>query len=319
MMFAYTLIAGRLSRLDARSDLAGAIWIDLYRPQPGEVERVEALGVEVPTLADMEEIEISSRLYHQDDADYMTAVIPGTSPAQEPTTGPIAFILTPSRLVTVRHHAPRPFETFADRAERSAAGCATADRLFLGLLDEIIARQADHLESTGRALDDTAKGVFGGPSAPRPEILQATLASIGREGENLSRVRLGLLTIERALSYFDQIQRLRANGAGLHEGIAGLIRDIQALEVHADFLGNRVGLITDATLGLINLAQSATVRIVSVVAALFLPPTLIASVYGMNFANMPELRAAWGYPMAIALMIGSALLTYLYFKWKRWL
>jgi magnesium transporter len=319
MMFAYTLQAGRLSRLDAEADLGAAIWIDLYRPQPEQVQRVEALGIEVPTLADMEEIEISNRLYHEADADYMTAVIPGWTPAKEPTSGPVTFILAAARLVTVRHHAPRPFETFADRAQRSASGCATAERLFLGLVEEIVARQADLLEGVGKVLDDTAKGVFGGTAAPRPEILKSTLERIGREGEQLSRIRLGLLTMERMLSYHGQNQHLRTEGEALRQTVKGLTRDIQALEVHADFLGNRVGLITDATLGLINLAQNATVRIVSVVAALFLPPTLIASIYGMNFTNMPELRSAWGYPLALALMIASALVTYLYFRWKRWL
>ena len=97
------------------------------------------------------------------------------------------------------------------------------------------------------------------------------------------------------------------------------MRDLQALEVHADFLGQRVALATDATLGMINLAQNVTVRIVSVVAALFLPPTLIASVYGMNFAYMPELAQPWGYPAALALMLASAVGTWAFFKWKRWL
>jgi magnesium transporter len=320
MLFAYSLADnGRLRQLPPDADLAEAIWVDLYRPQPAQVERARTLGIDVPTLADMEEIEISNRLYHEADADYMTAVIPGQTPTREQTAGPVTFILNRSRLVTVRHHAPRPFETFPERADRSAAGCASADRLFLGLVEEIVARQADLLEGMGKVLDDTAKGVFGGETAKRPEVLQAALERIGREGEVLARVRLGLLTMERTLSYYGQGVHLRFESEDLRQVVKGAMRDIQALEVHADFLSNRVGLITDATLGLIDLAQNATVRIVSVVAALFLPPTLIASIYGMNFAHMPELDSAWGYPGAILLMVASALLTYLYFRWKHWL
>ena len=101
--------------------------------------------------------------------------------------------------------------------------------------------------------------------------------------------------------------------------VKALTRDIQALEVHADFVSSRVALASDATLGMINLVQNSTVRIVSVVAVLFLPPTLIASVYGMNFRVMPELDQSWGYPMALGLMVASAVGTYLFFKWKNWL
>jgi magnesium transporter len=319
MLYAYTLDAGHLRPLAPEADLAGAIWIDLYRPQPEQTARVAALGVTVPTLEDMEEIEISNRLYHEDAADYMTAVIPGLTPDKEQTAGPVTFIVARARLVTVRHHAPRPFETFADRAQRSAAGCATADRVFLGLIEEIVARQADLLEAVGKVMDATAKGVFQSRSRKGPTELQDVLERIGREGEVLARVRLGLLTVERTLSYYGQALHLRPEAEELRAVVKGAMRDIQAWEVHADFLSNRVGLITDATLGLINLAQNATVRIVSVVAALFLPPTLIASIYGMNFDAMPELHSRWGYPVSLGLMAGSALATFLYFKWKRWL
>lgn len=322
MIFAYCLSAGRLTQMSPEADLADAIWVDLYRPQPDQVARVTALGVEVPTLEDMEEIELSNRLYRLDGADYMTAVVPGQTPDKAQTAGPVTFIVTDTRLVTVRYHAPRPFVTFPDRADRSSAGTATHVRLFLGLVEEIIARMADLLEATGRVLDQTAAGAYGGTASQRPDLLQSALETLGREGEALSRVRLGLLTIERMLSTFSLWSAdRRADKADKAQAalIKGLLRDINSLEVHADFLSNRVSLTTDATLGMINLAQNSTIRIVSVVAALFLPPTVIASAYGMNFVAMPELEWQYGYPMALGLMAGSALATYLYFKWKRWL
>ena len=133
------------------------------------------------------------------------------------------------------------------------------------------------------------------------------------------RVRVPLLTLERALGFFAQGVADRSGDDGLRGVVKALIRDIQALEVHGDFVTSRVQLATDATLGMINLGQSATVRIVSVVAVLFSPPTLIASIYGMNFATMPELGQPWGYPSSLALMVGSAAATYLFFKWRHWL
>jgi len=319
MLYAYRDRNGRLERMEAGADIGAALWIDLYAPQEAQVAAVAALGLEVPTLQDMEEIEISSRLNRQGGIDYMTVVLPGLSTGQAPMAGPVTFILSETRLVTVRHHAPRPFETYPERADRSALGAGSAERIFLGLTDEIVARLADLLEGAGGELDAAARGVFGGGAQGRPEVLRQTLERVGRQGELLGRVRLALLTVERALSYFGQTLGLRMEGEELRAALKAQMRDIQALGVHADFLSTRVSLAVDATLGLINLEQNATVRIVSTVAVLFLPPTLVASVYGMNFAVMPELDAPWGYPAAIGLMIASAALTWVVFKWKRWL
>lgn len=319
MLFAWRAENGRLAKMDGGADIAGALWIDLYSPREAQIAAVERLGIEVPTLADMEEIEISNRLYREGGVDYMTVVLPGLSMTQTPMAGPVTFILSEERLVTVRHHVPRPFETFPERADRSALGVGSAERLFLGLVEDIVARLADLLEMAGRALDEASRAVVGGDAAGNPEVLRQTLEQAGRQGELLSRVRLALLTLERALSYFGQTLGLRMEGEELRAALKGLMRDIQALGVHADFLSSRVGLAVDATLGLINLEQNATVRIVSTVAVLFLPPTLVASVYGMNFAVMPELAKPWGYPAALGLMLLSAVLTWVVFKWKRWL
>ncbi len=319
MMFAYRPRAGRLFPLDSGQPLAEAIWIDLYRPMPTQATAVADLGVQVPTLADMEEIEISNRLYRENGLEVMTVVLPGLSESRSPTSGPVTFILAPERLVTVRHHAPRPFETYPERADKSGPGCDRPERVFLGLIEDIIGRLADLLEGVGRSLDGVAGSVYRPvPGKDRAQVLQAALEQAGQEGELLSRLRLALLTLERAISFFGQGLADRGDAA-LRPMVKGLMRDLQALEVHADFLGQRVALATDATLGMINLAQNVTVRIVSVVAALFLPPTLIASVYGMNFAHMPELAQPWGYPAALMLMLASAVGTWALFKWKRWL
>ncbi len=318
MMNAYRVVGHKLEALGPEADLATAAWIDLWRPLPGQVAALRGMGFDVPTLEDMEEIEISNRLYREEGVDYMTVVLPGQTEDRTQVSGPVTFILGKRQLVTVRHHAPRPFETYPARADKVGPGCGDPDRLFLSLGEEIVGRLADLLENAGRALDTVAHEVYA-EDHPKGDALQDALRRVGREGETVSRVRLALLTLERAISYFGQTLNEGHRGEGLRPIVKGLMRDLQALEVHADFLSGRVGLASDATLGMINLSQNQTIKIVSVVAAVFLPPTLIASIYGMNFARMPELAAPWGYPLSLGLMLASATGTYLFFKWKKWL
>jgi len=320
MLTAYHFANKRLEILPEGAALHHAEWIDLLRATPEEEAAVRALGIDVPTLADMEEIEISNRLYHEEDMDYLTVVLPGQDAAGEQMMGPVCFAVAQARLVTVRHHAPRPFETYPPRAGKSSLGCATPDRVFLGLIEEVIGRLADHLEIAGVGLDKVSRHAYhAGPKGHQQNDLENALTSLGAEGERLGRVRLALLTLGRALNYVDQMLGHRLSSEGLGLVLKGQLRDIEALEVHADFLSQRLGLMSDATMGRINLAQNTTVRIVSVVAVLFSPPTLIASIYGMNFVNMPELPLVFGYPLALVGMLGSAVATYAFFRWKGWL
>ncbi|MGV8987861.1 MAG: magnesium transporter CorA family protein [Cypionkella sp.] len=318
MLFAYRNNHGKLAPCEA----ATSGWLDLCRPELDEIALAAPLIPEVPTLADMEEIEISSRLYRDSGFDVMTILVPGLSreDGKTPITGPVAFILGPTRLVTVRYHTPRPFETYAARADKVGLGCDRPERIFLGLCDEIIGRIADLLEGAGRELDKVTRQIFSNNGlGPEATVLQNALETAGRQSDMVGNCRLSLLTIERALSFY--LIGLEDHGTveALRATIHGLTRDVQSLEVHGDYLSSRVAQATDATLGMINLAQNTTVRIVSVVAVLFLPPTLIASVYGMNFRLMPELSFAFGYPMAIGMMVASALITWFVFKWKKWL
>lgn len=325
MLFAYHPAPTGLTRAALDAPLDQAVWIDLYRPMANQIADLAGLGITVPSLADMEAIEVSSRLYRVPGVEYMTIVLTGLSVAKEPTSGPVCFILTPHRLITVRHHVPRPFETYPDRAGRAGTSCDRPEAIFLGLLEEIVGRLADILETIGTGLDDVTRQVYqGGASVLEASQLQKALQKVGREGDLLSRVRLGLLTVERAVSFHMQVETdpntpRRGAGDQRRNATKALLRDLLALEVHADFLASRLALTSDATLGMINLSQNVTVRILSVVAALFLPPTLIASIYGMNFAHMPELALPYGYPLAVTLMLASAIGTYLFLKWKHWL
>ncbi|WBU55679.1 magnesium transporter CorA family protein [Paracoccus sediminicola] len=320
MLRAYIRQDNHLALLEPGQSPAQAIWIDLYRPLPAQIDAVSALGITVPTLEDMAEIEISSRLYLDGRIAYMTAMLPGSTPDGESISGPVTFILTSDRLVTVRHHAPRPFDSFADRADRSASGTGSADRVFLGLIEEIIARLADLLEAAGHVLDGTVRNVFKPNTRQRTGALQSALETIGQESELISRVRLGLLSLERVLSFYAATRaKLSEDSGQLKPILKGHQRDVQALQEHADFLSSRVSLSVDSTMGMISLQQNDISRVLSVVAALFLPPTLIASTYGMNFAHMPELGWSFGYEWALGLMAVTAGATYLLLKWKNWL
>jgi magnesium transporter len=363
MLFSYRPQGNRLHRLPVGAPLSDALWIDLYKPLASQVEKVAELGIPVPTLEDMEEIEISNRLYHEDGMDFLTVVLPGLNELKEQVSGPVTFILSPNRLVTVRHHVPRPFETYPDRAEKVSPGCQDPQRVFLSLMEEIVGRLADHLEGAGKELDEVARAVYSEGASSNDKVLLAALRKVGRESDLIGRVRLSLLTLERALGFFTSGQGVRLLGArsvsdpGSGDSIApeeidtaeeglrsellapaeptprgkaqrasnealrvatkALLRDIQSLEVHADFLSTRVAMASDAALGIINLAQSQTIKIFSVLAVVFLPPTVIASAYGMNFDVMPELHWAWGYPMALVMMLLSAVGTYAFFKWRK--
>ena len=318
MLIGYVAQDNRLVPLAPGAPLALACWIDLERPDEAEIAALAALGIAVPSLADMEEIEISNRLYHEGDTDFMTAVLPGASTGQHVTSMPVGFILSPQRLVTVRHHAPRPFQTFPARAATATAGIDSPERVFLGLIEEIVSRLADLLEEVGRRIDAIIAPVLEDGSQSRHVLLHEALRQTALQSEILSALRLGLLGVGRILTFVSTTPSGEARQDGTAFIIEVLARDVRALEVHADFLGQRAALTLDATIGMINVRQNETVRVLSVVAAMFLPPTLIASVYGMNFAHMEVLQNPWGYPMALAAMAASALATWVLLRWRGW-
>ena len=318
MLFAYVLEDGRLHRMPHDAPLEAATWIDVYRPTQAQEEALKALGIALPTLDEMQALELSNRLYRAGAFEFMTATMPGQTPDGVRVMGPVTLVLSPHRLVTLRHHDPRPFRIYPQRAETKAAGATSVDRVFLGLIEEFVARLADLLEASDQALELAGQGVFADGPVSQAQM-RAALGRLAAEGETLSRVRLALMTLERVLSYFNVRVARKREDLNLTELVSAQMRDIDALEEHANFLSGRLGQISDATLALINLAQNSTARILSIVAMLFLPPTLVASVYGMNFANLPGLEQPSGYLIATGLMLGSVLGTYLFFRWKGWL
>jgi magnesium transporter len=302
----------------SEDDLTAAAWIDLVEPSDSEREQVSLLaGVQLPSRADQEEIEVSSRLYLDQGVPVMTILLPARSGADATEIMPVTFIVTADRLVTVRHHRPRPFETFPPRAGRASLGCHTVEQLALGLLEEIIDRLADITEQVGREIDALSRTVFR-PDAAATTDLQSILRQIGIEDGLVMHLRESLLTLERMLGFLVPVMEARKAGRDVKATVKSHLRDVRTITEQAGFLTQKTGLLLEATLGLINIEQSGIIKIFSVAAVVFLPPTLIASIYGMNFHRMPELDWWFGYPMALGAMVVSAVVPLVYFKRKGW-
>lgn len=301
-------------------DLA-ATWIDLLNPGPEEVKPLgDRLGFSIPDRADMEEIEISSRLYREHGAAFMTAILPAQTDEDDPEMAPVSFILSGKQLITVRYHDPRAFTTFPTQAKRTAMKLPDADTILVGLLEAIIDRLADVLERAGRDIDAVSAIIFRKADAKAaPRDFQGVLEKIGRKEELNSNIRDSLATLERLAGFLGNVASERECGPDLRERIRTLSGDARSLADHSGFLSQKITFMLDASLGMINIEQNATIKIFSVVAVIFLPPTLIASIYGMNFDYMPELSWLFGYPFAIGLMFAAAILPYLYFKYRGWL
>jgi magnesium transporter len=309
------------------SRLADSLWIDLCEPIPAEIAEVQAaLGVEMPTRIEMQEIEASSRLYTEHGALFMTATVIYHAETNVPGTTAISFVLTGKNLVTVRYSDPTPFRTFSAKADRAPASYASRDKMFGGLIDEIIDRVADILETVGAELDAISRIIFNIQSSQTPAHTQeppkpdytAMLARIGRCGELAAKARESLVSLTRVAGYY--IENIRSTAPKeLDEHWRTVRNDLASLSEHASFLSAKVGFFLDATLGMINIEQNTIIKTFSVAAVIFLPPTLVASIYGMNFIHMPELDWLLGYPLAIILMLISAALPCWYFKRKNWL
>ncbi|MEM1130802.1 MAG: CorA family divalent cation transporter [Pseudomonadota bacterium] len=308
-----------IERMNPSAPLSEAIWIDLWQPKAEEVEQVAALGIRVPTLTSMSNIELSRRLYRRGDVDYMAFFVPEPSEQRHTRLTPIACIVSPQRLVTVRHGARRPFHDFFDREAQGGISGQSPDELLLHLIDAIVGTLGERLEDDGHELNEITTGVFrtGGPDVG--QMLQLSLETCGRLGENVAKTRESLLMVSRVLSHLEQRLERPGMDPGLKVFWTVQQRDVVAMAEHADHLSERVSFATDATLGMINLDQNKSINALSAVAALFLPATLIASVYGMNFQEMPGLDDRLGFLKAVGVMLGSAAVGIAVLKWRKWL
>jgi magnesium transporter len=325
MLMIYDSVDGALSkREDVSSVSPGTIWLDLLNPSKEEDRFVEeALGIAVPTREEMAEIEVSSRLYLEGGAHYMTAVLMHQQDwlIDPPTPTPITFILAGHRLVTVRYAEPRAFQMFLSRAQKKDASCVSGINVLVALLEAIIDREADRVERIQGEVDKLSQTVFGvkGGQRSRAGRFDVNIRTIGREGELTSRSRETLLTLDRLLTYLAHVMSQRGDDKALRARVKTAGRDVVSLADHIGYLSTKITFLLDATLGMINNEQNSIIKIFSVLAVALMPPTLVGTIYGMNFKHMPELDWLYGYPFALGFMVISAVLPWLYFKRKGWL
>ncbi|MFA5899946.1 MAG: magnesium transporter CorA family protein [Hyphomicrobium sp.] len=322
MMTIYESNGKVLSARDPSAPLTGnCVWIDLLQPTAVEDKFVEdALTIDIPTRAEMREIEPSNRFYQERGAYFMTASIVYNVEAPIPKATPVTFILAGDRLVTVRYAEPRAFPLYLQRVEKGDAPCATGASIMVGLIDAIVHRMADLIERIQDEVDRLAQSVFDlrGGHQTRDRRLDVMLKRIGKAGDITARAEDSATSLSRLLHYFVQATKDRGDDPRTRQRIKGSQRDISSMMEHTKFLSQRIGFILDATLGMINIEQNQIIKLFSVMAVVLLPPTLVASVYGMNFKYMPELDWVLGYPWALMLMAVAAIGPIIYFRRKGW-
>ncbi|MCT8971283.1 magnesium transporter CorA family protein [Microbaculum marinisediminis] len=313
----------RVPDAGALTDLpTDAVWIDLLNPTSEEEALLERwLTIDVPSREEMREIEISSRLFEEDGALYMTVVALLNADGENPTLTDVTFILVGGRLVTVRYAEPRPITLFLQRAPKIGPACQYADFVLVGLIEAFIDRIADVLEHAGLDADRIGDDVFLRESSKpiKTDDFKKTVARIARTGDLTSKARESLVTISRLLTFMSAGPGSVKLSKDVKLHLKTAVRDANQLADHATYLATKTEFLLDATMGLINIEQTNIIKIFSVAAVAMMPPTLIASIYGMNFQFMPELNEKWAYPMVLVVMIASALAPYFYFKRKGWL
>jgi magnesium transporter len=328
MLTVYCLVPAGLKRIerDPGAPLPeDAVWLDLFEPTPEEERLVEQrLGLDIPTREEMREIESSSRLYEEAGALYLTATVVTRLETQAPENGQITFILRGSRLVTNRYVDPLPMRRFIAHTERHPQANTTAQAVLAGILEFIIERIADVIERVGADIDTASAEIFnrrmpasGAEARRQARDFRKLLEHIGQSGDLIARARESLASLARLLAF---VQQATVNmPQEQRERLRTLSKDVVAMSDHAGFLATNLNFILDATLGMINIDQNNILKIFSVVTVLLLPPSVIGALFGMNFKYIPALQHPAGFWVALAAMVVSSVLPYLWFRRKGWL
>jgi magnesium transporter len=324
MLSVYVPKGASLQRVPAESGAPppeAAVWIDLIQPTQPEDKLIERmLGIAVPTREEMQEIEVSSRLYVENGARYMTATLMCHSDTMTPKTTPVTFILAGHRLVTVRYDEPRPFAIVEHKLGRLCPPKVSGENVLMDLLDAVIDRAADIQERVGAEIDQISHTIFEPDDDMGPPSYNDVLKALGRKGDLTSKVRESLVSIGRLLLFLANEAEGMKWPKETRTQLQSMQRDVISLTDHASYLNNKITFLLDAMLGVVNIQQNNIIKIFSIAAVIFMPPTLVASIYGMNFHHgMIELDWAYGYPFALVVMLLAGVLPLLFFKWKKWL
>ncbi|AHK19434.1 magnesium/cobalt transporter CorA [Yersinia similis] len=316
MLSAFKLHNNRLSRLelDESDDLASSLWVDLVEPEEGERERVQTeLGQSLATRPELDDIEASARFFEDEDGLHIHSFFYYEDADDHAGNSTVAFTIRDGRLYTLRERELPAFRLYRMRARNQTLVDGNAYELLLDLFETKIEQLADEIENIYSDLEALSRVIMEGQQGDEYDAALSTLA--GQEDIGW-KVRLCLMDTQRALNFLVRKARLPSSQL---EQAREVLRDIESLLPHNESLFQKVNFLMQAAMGFINIEQNRIIKIFSVVSVVFLPPTLVASSYGMNFEFMPELRWSFGYPGAIALMIIAGLAPYLYFKRKNWL
>ncbi|ESQ73764.1 magnesium transporter CorA family protein [Asticcacaulis sp. AC402] len=308
--------------LDDRGMPANIVWVDLLNPTRDEELRMEQqLGVLLPTREDMAEIELSSRLYMEDGAAFMTAQIACFGGEKQLQSGPVTFVLTGGRLVTIRYIEPTTFKVFAGQISKQPALCHDGPTTFLNLLDLLIQRSADLIETSAESLDALSKSVF---VRRRRAGLENVIIQLGAAQNNNARIRDSLASLKRLIAFASDLEAgvgglTLAHLQGFRERLSTTAQDVGALADHAMSVSSNIAFLLEAALGLINIEQSTIIKLISITSVIFLPLTLIASIYGMNFDHMPFLHSPEAFWGVCGIMGGIIVFLLFVFKLRRWI
>lgn len=301
---------------------ANSVWIDMLHPTPEEDAAVEKLlGISIPTRAEMREIEASNRFYVERGAHVMTAVLTHSSETGTPQFSAVTFILAGNVLVTVRYVELKALPIYLHQVSNGDAACDTSVKILIGLMEGLIHRMADLIERIQDEVNRIAASAFEikGGQQTRNRRLDVMLKTIGRMGETASRAEESVTSLDRLFLFLTQAMKLRKDDHADVQRIKLVHRDIRSLTEQLHFLSDRLTFLLDAVLGMIANEQNQIIKLFSVMAVMLMPPTLVASIYGMNFKYMPELDWFVGYPLALLLMVVAALVPFIYFRRKGWL
>ena len=301
------------------------VWVDLMDPTAEEKAAVEAIcRFTIPSREELSEIESSSRISEDDGILYLSMPTISSAANVDDPPSPLGFVLSKDHLVTIRYTPLRSFEAVAAKFSKIDAP-RTAVEAFASLADEMVELCADKLEEISAQLDEISRTIFPKHRKGRKRLvvqsndaLRGVLIDVGNLGERSSRARDILLGLQRIVPFAASPHRAWVPQP-TREHLQTVSTDLVSLTDYEEHLAGKVQFLLDAVLGLINTKQNDIFTVLTVVSVVGIPPTLVASIYGMNFKNMPELSWAWGYQWGLALVALSTIVPILWFKWRGWL
>jgi len=320
MINLFVLQNGRLSQeqVEDRNELlqyANPIWIDVVDPEEEELIWIkEAFGVLLPELDDLGDLEASARYFEADDGHLHIRTDFLLDEDETSRNVRVAFVLTKQVLFSIHDEDLPVFRLVRLRARLRPGSVSNAKDVLLDLYSTDAEYSADALEEVYENLERAGKRVLS--DAINDSDAAEVLETIATEEDTNGRIRRNVMDTRRALSF---LMRSKLLSDEQQEEARQILRDIDSLENHTAFLFDKINFLMDATVGFINLNQSKIIKIFSVVSVALMPPTLLASIWGMNYKHMPELDTSWGYPMAICAMLVSAIIPLAYFHSKGWM